>query len=41
MMVVIVVMLPVIWFGAMRFRRHKVAELNEVTRLLEEMETKD
>jgi len=39
MMVVIVVMLPVIWFGAMRFRRHKVAELNEVTRLLEEIET--
>jgi len=29
----------VIWFGAMWFRRLKVAELNEVTRLLEEMET--
>jgi hypothetical protein len=39
MMVVIVVMLPVIWFGAMWFRRRKVAELNEVTRLLEEIET--
>jgi len=39
MMVVIVVMLPLIWRGAMWFRRHKVAELNEVARLLEEMET--
>jgi hypothetical protein len=39
MMVVIVVMLRVIWFGAMWFRRRKVAELNEVTRLLEEIET--
>jgi len=39
MMVVIALMLPVIWFGAMWFRRLKVAELNEVTRLLEEMET--
>jgi hypothetical protein len=39
MMVVIVLTLPVIWFGAMWFRRRKVAELNEVTRLLEEIET--
>jgi len=39
MMVVIALMLPVIWFAAMWFRRLKVAELNEVTRLLEEMET--
>ena len=39
MMVVIVLMLRVIWFGAMWFRRRKVAELNEVTRLLEEIET--
>jgi hypothetical protein len=38
-MVVIVLMLWVIWFGAMWFRRRKVAELNEVTRLLEEIET--
>ena len=38
MMLIIVLMLPVIWFGAMWFRRRKVAELNEVTRLLEEME---
>ena len=38
MIVVIALMLPLIWFGAMWFRRHKVAELNEVTRLLEEME---
>jgi hypothetical protein len=39
MMVVIVVMLRLIWFGAMWFRRRKVAELKEVTRHLEEMET--
>jgi magnesium-transporting ATPase (P-type) len=39
MMVVMLVMLPVIWFGAMRLRRRKVAELNEVTRLLEVIET--
>ena len=38
MMLVIVLMLPVLWFGAMWLRRRKVAELNEVTRLLEEME---
>ncbi|MGA8620169.1 MAG: hypothetical protein WB660_16805 [Candidatus Sulfotelmatobacter sp.] len=38
LMVVIVLMLRVIWFGAMWLRRRKVAELNEVTRLLEEME---
>jgi hypothetical protein len=39
MIVVIVLMLQVIWFGAMWFRRRKVAELNEVTRLLAEIET--
>jgi len=39
MMVVIVLMLRVIWFGAMWFRRRKVAELNDVTRLLQEIET--
>jgi hypothetical protein len=39
MMLVIVLMLRVIWVGVMWFRRRKVAELNEVTRLLEEMET--
>ena len=38
LMVVIVLMLPVIWFGAMWLRRRKVAELNEVTRLLEDIE---
>lgn len=36
---IIGIMLPVIWFSVMWFRRRKVAELNEVTRLLEEMET--
>jgi len=30
---------PGLWFGAMRLRRRKVAERNEVTRLLDEMET--
>jgi len=39
MMVVIGLMLRVIWFGATWFRRRKVAELNEVTRLLEEIES--
>ncbi len=39
MMLVLVLMLRVIWFGAMWLRRRKVAELNEVTRLLDEMET--
>ena len=39
MMLVLVLMLRVIWFGAMWFRRRKVAELNEVSRLLEEMKT--
>ena len=39
MMLVFVLMLRVIWLGAMWFRRRKVAELNEVTRLLEEMKT--
>ena len=38
-MVVIALVLPVIWFGAMWFRRRKVAELDEVTRLLEGIET--
>jgi hypothetical protein len=39
MMFVLVLMLRVIWFGAMWFRRRKLAELNKVTRLLEEMKT--
>jgi len=39
MMLVIVLMLPVIWLGVTWFRRRKVAELNEVTKLLEEMKT--
>jgi hypothetical protein len=39
MMLVIAVMLPVIWLGVMWLRSRKVRELNEVTRLLEEMET--
>ena len=39
MMLIIALMLRVIWFGAMWFRRRKVAELNELTRLLQEMET--
>jgi hypothetical protein len=39
LMLIIAVLLPVIWFCVMRLRRCKVAELNEVTRLLEEMET--
>jgi hypothetical protein len=39
LMVVIMPMLGVIWFGAMWLRRRKVAELNEVSRLLEETET--
>jgi hypothetical protein len=38
LMLVNVLMLRVIWFGAMWLRRRKVAELNEVTRLLEEMD---
>jgi hypothetical protein len=37
--VVILFMLPVIWFAGMWLHRRKVAELNEVTRLLEEMGT--
>jgi hypothetical protein len=37
MMVVIVLMLWVIWFGAMWFRRRKLAELNEVKKILDEM----
>jgi len=39
MMLVIVLMLPMIWLGVTWFRRRKVAELNEVTKLLEEMKT--
>ncbi len=39
LMVVIVLLQPVIWFWAMWLRRRKVAELKEVGRLLEEMET--
>ncbi len=39
LMGIIGIMLPVIWFGLMWLRRRKVAELNEVTRLLEEMQT--
>ena len=35
--VVIAIMLPVIWFTAMWFRRRKVAELKRVTGLLEEI----
>jgi hypothetical protein len=41
LMLVIVIMLPVIWFCLMWLRRRKVAELNEVTKLLEEMETRN
>jgi hypothetical protein len=37
LIVIVVLMLRVIWFGAMWLRRRKVAELNEVTRLLEGM----
>lgn len=37
MMLVIVLMLRVIWFGVMWLRRRQAAELNEVTRLLKEM----
>jgi hypothetical protein len=37
--VVILFMLPVIWLGGMWLRRRKVAELKEVTRLLEEIGT--
>jgi hypothetical protein len=37
--VVILFMLPAIWFAGMWLRRRKVAELNEVTRLLEEIGT--
>jgi Na+/melibiose symporter-like transporter len=35
LMVASILMLPVLWFGATRLRRRKVAELHEVTRLLE------
>ena len=38
LMLVVALMLPVIWFGVMWLRRRKVAELNEVTRLLEEIQ---
>ena len=40
-MLVTVTTLPVIWFRLMWLRRRKVAELNEVTKLLEEMETRN
>ncbi len=36
--VIIGVTLPVIWFWGMWLRRRKLAELNEVTKILEEME---
>jgi len=39
--VIIAIMLPVIWFGAMWIRRRKVAELDEVTRLLEGIRTNE
>lgn len=39
LMLVIVIILRLIWSWAMWLRRRKVRELNEVTRLLEEMET--
>ena len=39
MMLIIVLMLRVIWLGLMWLRRRKIKELNEVTRLLKEMET--
>jgi hypothetical protein len=39
LLVISVLMQPVFWFFAGWLRRRKVAELNEVTRLLEEIET--
>ncbi len=39
LMVATVLMQPVFWFGAMWLHRRKVAELNEVKRLLEEIQT--
>jgi hypothetical protein len=39
LMVFIGLMLGAIWFGVTSFRRRKVAELNEVTRLLEQIRT--
>ncbi len=38
MMLVIVLMLRVIWFGAMWLRRRKLAELKEVKQILDEMD---
>jgi hypothetical protein len=38
LILVIAIMLPVIWFWATWLRRRKIAELDEVTRLLEEMD---
>jgi flagellar biogenesis protein FliO len=35
---IILLVLPLIWFGVMRLRRSKVAELNAVTKLLKVME---
>jgi len=39
LMVVSVLMQPVLWSWAAWLRRRKVAKLNEVTRLLEDIET--
>jgi hypothetical protein len=39
LMVIIAVTLPLIWLWVMWLRRRKAAELNEVTKLLEDMET--
>jgi Na+/melibiose symporter-like transporter len=39
LVVATVLMQPVLWLGAASLRRRKVAELNEVTRLLEDIET--
>jgi hypothetical protein len=37
LLVVCVLMQPVLWFGAARLRRRKLAELNEVTEILDQM----
>lgn len=39
LMAIIVLMQPVMWLWAMSLRRHKLAQLDEVTRLLKELET--
>jgi hypothetical protein len=41
MMLVLVFMLRVIWFGAMWLRRRKLAELNKVKQILDEMDGKN